>query len=39
MKIPNLIGIEEREDFPLQGPESIFNKVIEENFTNLKRYL
>jgi hypothetical protein len=32
MKRPNLrvIGIEEREDYQLKGPENIFNKIIEE---------
>ena len=35
MKKPNLrvIGIEEDEES--QGPENIFNKIIEENFSNL----
>ena len=38
MKRPNLkiIGIEEGEESQLKGPESIFNKIIEENFPNLK---
>jgi hypothetical protein len=39
MRRPNLliIGIEENEDFQLKGPASIFNKIIEENFPNLKK--
>lgn len=39
MKRRNLriIGIEEREDIRLQGPETILNKIIEENFPNLKK--
>jgi hypothetical protein len=39
MKRPNLriIGIEEREDSQLKGPVNIFNKIIEENFPNLKK--
>ena len=39
MKRPNLriIGIEESEDFQLKGPVNIFNKIIEENFPNLKK--
>jgi hypothetical protein len=39
MKRPNLriIGIDETEDFQLKGPVSIFNKIIEENFPNLKK--
>lgn len=38
MKRPNLkiIGIEEGEESQLKGPENIFNKIIEENFPNLK---
>lgn len=38
MKRQNLriIGIEEKEDSLLQGPENIFNKIIEENFPKLK---
>jgi hypothetical protein len=38
MKIPNLriIRIEEDES-QIQGPENIFNKIIEENFPNLKK--
>ena len=39
MRNPNLriIGIEESEDFQLKGPVNIFNKIIEENFPNLKK--
>ena len=38
---PNLqiIGIDENEDFQLKGPANIFNKVIEENFPNLKKVM
>jgi chromosome segregation ATPase len=36
---PNLriIDIDENEDFQLKGPANIFNKIIEENFPNIKR--
>ena len=39
MKRPNLriIGIEEGEEIQLKGAEGIFNKIIEENFPNLKK--
>jgi hypothetical protein len=39
MRRPNLriIGIDENEDFQLKGPVNIFNKIIEENFINLKK--
>jgi hypothetical protein len=39
MRRPNLwiIGIEESEDFQLNGPVNIFNKIIEENFPYLKK--
>jgi L-fucose isomerase-like protein len=39
MRRPNLriIGIEESEDFQFKWPANIFNKIIEENFPNLKR--
>jgi hypothetical protein len=39
MKRPNLriIRIEENKDSQLKGPESVFNKIIEENFSNLKK--
>jgi hypothetical protein len=30
-------GIDEDEDFQLKRPVNIFNKIIEENFCNLKR--
>ena len=30
------IGVDENEDFQLKGPVNIFNKIIEENFLNLK---
>jgi hypothetical protein len=32
-----IIDIHEKEDFQLKGPVSIFNKIIEENFCNLKK--
>ena len=37
-KKPNLriIGEEEGEELQIKGPENIFNKIIEENFHNLK---
>ena len=39
MKRPNLrvIGIEEDEESQLQRLENVFNKIIEENFSNLKK--
>ena len=39
LKRPNLriIGIEEGEDTQVKSTESIFNKIIEENFPNLKK--
>jgi hypothetical protein len=39
MRRPNLriIGIEESEDSQLKGSVNIFNKIIEENFPNLKK--
>jgi hypothetical protein len=39
MRRPNLriIGIEEREDSQIKGPVNIFNKIIEENFPDLKK--
>ena len=39
MRRPNLriIGIDENEDFQFKGPANIFNKIIEENFPNIKR--
>ena len=38
VKRPNIriIGIEEGEETQLKGAENIFNKIIEENFPNLK---
>ena len=38
IKKPNLriIGIEEGKELQIKGPENIFNKIIEENFPNLK---
>jgi hypothetical protein len=32
-----IIGIEESEDSQLKGPVNTFNKIIEENFPNLKK--
>jgi hypothetical protein len=32
-----IIGIEESKDSQLQGPVNIFNKIIEENFSKLKK--
>ena len=38
MKRPKLRIIElENKDSQLKGPEKVFNKVIEENFPNLKK--
>ena len=39
MRRPNLqiIGVDENEDFKLKGLANIFNKIIEENFPNLKK--
>jgi hypothetical protein len=39
MRRPSLqiIGVDENEDFQLKGPANIFNKIIEENFPNLKK--
>jgi hypothetical protein len=39
MRRPNLRikGIEENEDSQLKGPVNIFNKIIEENFSNPKK--
>jgi hypothetical protein len=39
MRRPNLwiIDIEESKDFQVKGAVNIFNKIIEENFPNLKR--
>ena len=32
-----IIGVDENEDFQLKGSANIFNKIIEENFQNLKK--
>jgi hypothetical protein len=32
-----IIGVDENEDFQLNGPANIFNKIIEENIANLKK--
>jgi hypothetical protein len=39
MRKPKLwiIGVEENKDFQRKGSVNIFNKIIEENFTNLKK--
>ena len=39
MRRPNLriIGVDENKDSQLKGPTNIFNKIIEENFPNLKK--
>jgi hypothetical protein len=39
MRRPNLriIGIDENENFQIKGPANIFNKIIEENFLNVKK--
>jgi chromosome segregation ATPase len=39
MRTPNLeiIGVGKNEDFQLKGPANIFNKIIEENFPNIKK--
>jgi hypothetical protein len=39
MRRPNLhiLGVDENEDFQRKGQENIFNKIIEENFPNLKK--
>jgi hypothetical protein len=34
---PTEIGVDENEDFQLKGPANIFNKIMEENFPNLKK--
>jgi hypothetical protein len=41
MRRPNqrIIGIQEKEDFQLKGSVNIFNKIIEENFPNLKKVM
>ena len=39
MRTPNLriTSIDENKDFQLNGPVNILNKIIEENFANLKK--
>jgi hypothetical protein len=39
MRKPNLriIGVDENEDFQLEGPANIFKKIIEENFPYIKK--
>ena len=39
MRRPNLWikGVDEKEKFQLKRPVNIFNKIIEENFSNLKK--
>jgi hypothetical protein len=39
MRKPNvrIVGIKESDDSQLKGPVNIFNKIIEENFSNLKK--
>ena len=39
MRRPNLwiIGVDKNEGFQHKGPANIFNKIIEENFPNLKK--
>jgi hypothetical protein len=39
MRRPNLriIGMEESKDSQPKGPVNIFNKIVEENFPNLKK--
>ena len=32
-----IIGVDENKDFQLKGPANIFNKIIDENFPNLKK--
>jgi hypothetical protein len=32
-----IICVDEKEDFQFKGPVNIFNKIIEENFPNLKK--
>ena len=36
-KPKDYIDMEESEDFQLKGPVNIFNKIIQENFPNLKK--
>ena len=39
MRRPNLqiIGVDKNDDFQLKGTANIFNKIIGENFPNLKK--
>jgi hypothetical protein len=39
MRRPNIriIGVDENKEFQRKGPANIFNKIIEENFPNLKK--
>jgi hypothetical protein len=39
MRRPNLkiIGVDENEDFQVNGPGNVISKIIEENFPNLKK--
>jgi hypothetical protein len=39
MRRPNqpIIGVDENQNLQLKGPANIFNKIIEENFPNLKK--
>jgi hypothetical protein len=39
MRRPNLrlIGIDERKNSQIKGPVNIFNKIIEENFSGVKK--
>ena len=32
-----IIGLDEKEEFHFKGPANIFNKIIKENFPNLKK--
>jgi hypothetical protein len=32
-----IIRVDENEDFQLKGPANVFNKIIEENFPNIKK--
>jgi hypothetical protein len=32
-----IIGVDDNEDFQIKGPANIFNKIIKENFPNLKK--
>ena len=36
-KNQRIIGLEESKDSKLKGPVNIFNKIVEENFPNLKK--